>query len=160
VRLLSRWVVILAVGGALLGADPAPPPTPAASQPVRTDTDVARRAHAMAAELMSPYCPGRTLADCPSPSAAALREEVRGLIAQGVSEEQIRSTLSAQFGDAIVGTPRSAVGWALPGLVLAAGALLLIVALRRLSAVRAEPAPATDSALEAEIAEELRQRGL
>ena len=27
----------------------------------------------VANELMSPFCPGRTLADCPSPDAASLR---------------------------------------------------------------------------------------
>lgn len=177
-RGFARRSGLLLLALVLIGADEgpveapsAPAPTPDASSTpevplapakptARTDTEVARRAHGMFAELMSPYCPGRTLADCPSPNAAALREEVRTLLAQGVSEAQIRTTLSAQFGDAIVGTPRSALGWAIPGLVLAGGAALLVVALRRLSRGREEPVPATDPALEAELEAELRRRGL
>ena len=45
----------------------------------------ARRAYALAGELLSPYCPGRTLADCPSPDAGALREEIRTRIDSGES---------------------------------------------------------------------------
>ncbi len=125
-----------------------------------TPTEKARAAYALSRELMSPYCPGRTLADCPSPDAGALREEIRDRIGAGVPPEVIRADLERRFGSAVRGTPASALGWTLPALALAFGALGLGVALAKLSRRSAE-APADDEPLppdlEREIEEELRE---
>ncbi len=122
----------------------------------------ARQAHSLAREVMSPYCPGRTLADCPSPNAAALREEVRGLIDAGVPAPDIRARLEARFGDVVIGVPRGFWGWSLPGLMLFVGAGFLVTALRRISrqATGPEPRPPADPELEEELERELRARGL
>ena len=132
--------------------------TPAAA--AGASEEVAQRAHSMARDVMSPFCPGRTLADCPSPDAAALREQIRAMLQDGVSEERVRSQLREQYGDIVVGVPRGAVGWALPGVLLALGVGVLIYALRRLSA-SPETAPApVNAALEAELDADLQSRGL
>lgn len=122
----------------------------------------ARRAHALAREVMSPFCPGRTLADCPSPDAAALREEIREFIDAGVEKEAILARLEARFGDAIRGVPRSIWGWTFPGLVLLAGAVALVAVLRRISRREAVPdaGPVEDPELEEELERELRARDL
>jgi cytochrome c-type biogenesis protein CcmH/NrfF len=91
----------------------------------------ARTAHELARDLMSPYCPGRTLAECPSPDALAVREEIRSALRAGESPDAIRTRIEARFGDQVVGVPREKVGWALPILALVAGAGLLVLALRR-----------------------------
>ncbi len=121
-----------------------------------------RRAHALARDVMSPFCPGRTLADCPSPDAAALREEIRGLIDAGVDEEAVRVRLEKRFGDAVIGVPRGLWGWSLPGLILLAGAVVLVVVLRRISQreTGAAPGPPEDPELDEELERELRARGL
>ena len=120
------------------------------------DADYARRAHAFSRELMSPYCPGRTLADCPSPDAAALRQEIRELLDAGTEEEVILDQLEARFGQAIYGVPRGFWGWALPGLVLLGGAAFLVSALRRLSDPGVQQAPpVVDPELERELEREL-----
>jgi cytochrome c-type biogenesis protein CcmH/NrfF len=117
-----------------------------------TSSERARRSHALATEVMSPYCPGRTLADCPSPSAGALRAEIRGLVDEGVRDEAILERLEARFGDAIVGVPRGTLGWILPGVILLAGAAILVAVLRRLSARQtAEESEAGDPEPEQEL---------
>ncbi len=121
----------------------------------------ARRAHALARDLMSPYCPGRTLADCPSPDAAALRAEIRGLIDAGLDEGAVRARLEQRFGDAVIGVPRSVLGWTLPGLILLAGAAVLVRVLRRISnGGGPEPDPIDDPELDEDLERELRARGL
>ena len=130
-----------------------------------SDTELSRQSHRIAQDVMSPFCPGRTLADCPSPDAHAVREQIRELLASGVPENQVRARLEQTYGDVVVGVPRSAIGWLLPALLLLAGAGLLVVVLRRLSASGpASPGEATpdgaSGALEAELERELRSRGL
>ena len=122
----------------------------------------ARRAHALARDLMSPYCPGRTLADCPSPDAAALRAEIRGLLRAGLDETGVRARLEERFGDAVIGVPRGVLGWTLPGLVLLAGAGVLVFVLRRISGGEggSDPGPSDDPELDEELERELRDRGL
>jgi cytochrome c-type biogenesis protein CcmH/NrfF len=131
----------------------------AAAQAV-SDTDIARRAHGISSDIMSPYCPGRTLADCPSPSAAAVRSEVRELLAAGATDGEVLQRLEARFGDAISGVPRSVWGWALPVVLLALGLAGLALALRRLSHSKRPEAVAVDPDLEADVDRELRDLGL
>ena len=83
---------------------------------------LARSAHELSRELMSPYCPGRTLADCPSPDAGAVREEIRVALRGGEPVDSIRQRIEARFGAAVVGVPTTALGWLIPIVLLAAGA--------------------------------------
>ena len=103
-----------------------------------SDEEVGHRALQLARELMSPFCPGRTLAACPSPNATMVKDEIRALIAAGETEAQIRGYLSTRYGDALVGTPKTPLGWMLPGAMLAVGVGLLIFALRRISQTPSE----------------------
>ncbi len=130
-----------------------------------SDAELSRQSHRIAQDVMSPFCPGRTLADCPSPDAHAVREQIRDLLAAGVAESQVRARLEQTYGDAVVGVPRSALGWLLPVLLLLAGAGLLVAVLRRLSAAGSEspsevPPDGVSGVLEAELERELRTRGL
>jgi cytochrome c-type biogenesis protein CcmH/NrfF len=93
-----------------------------------------RRARALADELMSPFCPGRTLSDCPSPNAAAVREEIRVWIDQGRSDAEIRAELRARFGDALAGEPESPWGRGAPLAVIALVGVLFALGVRRVVA--------------------------
>lgn len=93
---------------------------------------------------MSPFCPGRTLASCPSPQAAELIQWIALQEAAGVSREDVVRMLVERHGEDILGAP-PAKGFALWAYVLPVvgfvgfGAVALLV-LRRI--VRpAAPAP-------------------
>jgi cytochrome c-type biogenesis protein CcmH/NrfF len=85
-----------------------------ALSPARAETDssVPKWAYDLAHELMSPYCPGRTLAECPSPQAAELRIWIHTQAAAGATPDEVREMLYDRFGDIVRGAPR-AEGWGL-----------------------------------------------
>ena len=137
----------------------------AGSVAAESEEDSARRALAFSSSIMSPFCPGRALTDCPSPDAGALREEIRGLLGSGMDENAIRLELRRRYGDVVMAEPTSGWGWVLPVSILAAGMALLGYALLRLSRGRtgealARPASTSAGALGAEIDRDLRDRGL
>lgn len=115
----------------------------------------ARQANELSRELMSPFCPGRTLADCSSPDAAAIRQEIREALRTGEPPDEIRSQIEARFGDHVVGVPRQLLGWLIPIAALLAGAAALLWLLRR-AVRRPAPAPrALSPELEARLSREI-----
>lgn len=115
----------------------------------------ARQANELSRDLMSPFCPGRTLADCGSPDAAAVRKEIHEALAAGETPEQIRAQIEGRFGDHVVGVPRELVGWLLPIAALLAGAGALVWILRRAVRRPAPPPRALSPEVEARLAREL-----
>lgn len=106
-----------------------------------------RRARALADELMSPFCPGRTLSDCPSPNAAAVREQMRAWIDEGRSDSEIRAELRARFGDALAGEPESPWGRLAPlALIAGVGLAFALAAMRIVAPGQAEPDAANEEA--------------
>jgi cytochrome c-type biogenesis protein CcmH len=92
----------------------------------------------LAGDLMSPYCPGRTLSSCPSPQAAEL---VQWMVVQesgGATKEQVIEMLVERFGEEILGAPpaKGITIWAyvLPILGFVLGGGFVGVALRRIVA--------------------------
>lgn len=116
---------------------------------------LARQAHELSRELMSPYCPGRTLADCPSPDAGAVRDEIRESLRGGESVDAIRTRIESRFGAQVIGVPTTTLGWMIPIVALAAGALVLVLALRR-AVSRGAPLPRVSNDVAARLEQELR----
>ncbi len=108
---------------------------PAAAAP----EDVANR---LSNEIMSPFCPGVTLHDCPSKEADDLRERIRNWSAEGWSEDQIMTELTAEYGPGISAVPPGDVGvlapWVLPALVAAGGLFFTGALARRWTRAREE----------------------
>ena len=59
----------------------------------------------LAGELMSPFCPGRTVASCPSPQASELIQWIQVQEAAGASKEEVVEMLIERFGPEIEGAP-------------------------------------------------------
>lgn len=98
-------------------------------------------------DLMSPFCPGRTLAQCTSPQAGELRQWILMQEAAGASEDEVRENLLARFGDGIRSAPK-AEGWGLsayvlPAVFFVAGGGLVVILLRRM--VRSTQKPQAQS---------------
>ena len=92
-------------------------------------------AYDLAHDLMSPYCPGRALAECPSPQADQLRLWIIQQARAGKTRAEVEAELVANFGDQIRQTPRAEgiglVAYAVPAAFVVVGAGLLAFFLRR-----------------------------
>ena len=86
-------------------------------------------------EIMSPYCHGLTLDNCPTKGAAELRDQIRTWLMEGQSEDWILDELELQYGPSILGAPRmrgmGLVAWLVPPLFFVVGAIGVVVFLRR-----------------------------
>jgi len=127
--------------------------------------------------LMSPYCPGLTIASCPSPGADSLRRDIRARLAGGEAPQAIVDAYVSAWGEQVLGAPPARswalVLWVLPGLLLIAGAVALSLWLRSLRRVGIlaeevpqgvpappdERVPTADQALLARLEAELREFG-
>lgn len=86
-------------------------------------------------QVMSPFCPGVLLANCPSAPAAALRSEIERRIAAGQSADAIEADLERRFGERVLAAPRASgwglIAWLTPGTVIGLGGLATARWLRR-----------------------------
>jgi cytochrome c-type biogenesis protein CcmH/NrfF len=90
------------------------------------DRPNAAEAERAIAQLRSPYCPGLMLETCPSPPAAALRDSIYDLAAEGLGTSEIVDWMLARHGEEFRGVPQgSGAGlwaWVIPPLALLIGA--------------------------------------
>lgn len=111
-----------------------------------------RRALELYQQVMSPFCPGRALSDCPSSKAHDLKSEMRRELEAGTPPDQILSGVFAKYGDQYRAVPGfsgfALLAWVAPIVFLVTG---LLVALRLASARRVR-AYITDSSQGAQIA--------
>ena len=124
--------------------------TPAGANPQDVANDIAR-------EMMSPYCPGVTLHDCPSDRSRELRARIVAWGEDGLDKDQIWDRLESEFGSDIRASPSTdgsgLWAWVLPIAATAAGVVAAAVLARRWS--RREK-PQSDSSVE--VTSEQRQR--
>jgi cytochrome c-type biogenesis protein CcmH/NrfF len=103
--------------------------------PAAADAAAEQWAYDLAHSLMSPYCPGRTLSDCPSPQADELRLWILEQARAGATREEVEAELTRSFGDQLRQAPRAEgmglVAYAVPAVFLLAGGVLLVAFLRR-----------------------------
>ncbi len=93
--------------------------------------------YALAHELMSPFCPGRTLAACPSPNATELRMWIVMQEAAGATQAEVMEDLIARFGDVIRSEPKQE-GWGIlaylfPAFLIFGGLGVVAVVFRRIA---------------------------
>jgi cytochrome c-type biogenesis protein CcmH len=90
--------------------------------------------NAIAKQLYCPVCENIPLDVCPTQACAQWRELIREKLIQGWSEQQIKNYFVEQYGDRVLGTPPARgfnwVFYFVPPLAIAAGIVILILALR------------------------------
>jgi cytochrome c-type biogenesis protein CcmH/NrfF len=110
---------------------------PAAAAPEDVANDISN-------EIMSPFCDGVTLHDCPSQEAEDLRDRIQAWVSDGQSRPQIMSRLEREFGAGIRAAPPGEgagfVAWLPPLVALGAGAAGAWAVARKWSR-RTQPAP-------------------
>jgi cytochrome c-type biogenesis protein CcmH/NrfF len=119
---------------------------PAAADTPASDDAATRWAYDLANDLMSPFCPGRSLADCPSPDAASLRMWIIVQAAAGRTRADVEKELYAKYGEVIRARPSAegfgATAYLIPIAVFAGGGALVAWFLRRATRrAAAQPVP-------------------
>lgn len=124
-------------------------------------------AYALWHEMMSPFCPGRSLADCPSTAAESLRMWILMQEAGGRERSEVEAELLDRYGDVILAAPRAQgfglAAYLMPAVVFVAGGVLLGVFLRRqtrASQPGVQAAEPLDPDLARRVDEELRRSGV
>jgi cytochrome c-type biogenesis protein CcmH/NrfF len=134
-RAFVAWAVAWGLAGALALA--------AASATADQGAPAGGWAYDVANELMSPYCPGRTLNDCPSSQAAELKAWIVAQDAAGRPRADVENELLARYGDVILQAPKATgfglTAYVLPVVAFAAGLALVVTFLRRQGARPAAP---------------------
>jgi cytochrome c-type biogenesis protein CcmH/NrfF len=139
---LAAVATVLAIAGLLLVDRPAPD-----------------EAAALFSRVMSPFCPGLLLANCPSPAAEVLRQEIRQAVQDGVPSRTVEADLYTRFGDRIRAEPPASgfglLAWVIPAALLAASAGWLATWLRH---AKRPTEPDSDQPLQEPYSVELRRR--
>ncbi|HVH99246.1 MAG TPA: cytochrome c-type biogenesis protein CcmH [Enhygromyxa sp.] len=78
------------------------------AQPTPEDLQAESLAQDIAAEMPSPYCPGRSIASCPSEPARELENDILALAKEGKDREQIEAILVDRFGEEKMGKAHQA----------------------------------------------------
>jgi cytochrome c-type biogenesis protein CcmH len=117
-----------------------------------------QRVERIASELRCPMCQGLSVADSPSDTARAMRALVQQRVAEGRSDDEIRAEFRRAYGDWILLAPplldpRGAV-WALPLLVVVAGAAVVWLRIGRAPPAARPSAEQLRVLRERELAEE------
>ena len=99
------------------------------------DPKVEARLKAVSEELRCLVCQNQTIADSNAPLAVDLRQQVRAMIRDGKSDDEIRAYMVARYGDFVLYKPPfnavTAVLWVAPGLLIVFGFTVMFVMLRR-----------------------------
>ncbi|MBA3545361.1 MAG: cytochrome c-type biogenesis protein CcmH [Nannocystis sp.] len=103
-------------------------------------------------DLMSPYCPGRTIATCPSPQARKLESNILNQALAGKTRVEIEAQLAERFPDirGYLGRPEIIYGTALVALLAIIG--LFLAARRWVGHGRAAVSKAASAAAAADMA--------
>ncbi len=106
-----------------------------------------RRASGIFDSTMSPFCPGKTLASCPSGKATEWRADIRAWMAEGLSDDEILARLQAKVpGFQLESTPPTDWSWAGPIAVFALLTAAFVVGGRRAVRRRDQATVAASSA--------------
>jgi cytochrome c-type biogenesis protein CcmH len=152
----ANLVLVGALALALIGA-----PSAHAVQPDEIMPDPAKEARArdLSRELRCMVCQNQSIDDSDAPLARDLRLLVRERLKAGDSDSQVINFLVSRYGEFVLLKPRfaahTALLWAVPALVLIAGAILAAFTFRR-RALPAAPPPGL-TAEEAERVQKLLQ---
>lgn len=105
------------------------------ARPLAEDEAVEKRLTAIAEELRCLVCQNESLAGSRADLAEDLRREVRGLIKEGKTDQEVKDFLVSRYGDFVLYKPpvkpTTWLLWAGPFLLLVVGIVVLIRYLRR-----------------------------
>ena len=114
------------------------------------------RARALSRELRCMVCQNQSIDDSEAPLARDLRLLVRERLKAGDSDQQVLDFLTARYGEFVLLKPplgwNTVLLWFAPAGVLAAGAIGLVIALRRRQRLEPEAVPGLSAAEQQRLA--------
>ncbi len=153
-RTAAAWLLTALVAAAALGPDQ-PPSAARLGQPAGpplTGAELERLTEELSSLMRCPVCQGLSVADSPTPRAAAMKNEVRELLAAGYDRQQVLDYFEQSYGEFIRLAPRAEgfnlTVWLAPAAILLLG-FALILARRRASRARRPAVAEADAELEA-----------
>ena len=111
------------------------------------DPTLNERYRALIHEVRCPKCLNESIGESKAPVAAELRREIRRLIGEGASDDEIKTFLSSRYGEFVLYRPRMTpttfAVWAAPFVLLALGGIVFwrILAARTNQPLDEEPPP-------------------
>jgi cytochrome c-type biogenesis protein CcmH/NrfF len=110
----------------------------------RDPGQVSQLTHQISLEIYSPFCPGKTLAMCPSGGASDVRQEIQVLAREGKDKQQIKNAIIDKYGEEFrLIEPPAQDNYALLG-VLGGAFMLCLFAIWFFAARRKADAPSED----------------
>ena len=112
--------------------------------------------------LIAPCCWTQPISQHESAVAVQMRQEVRSMVAAGMSREEIMDHFVSQYGERVLATPRpegfNRLVYLLPWIVLVFGVWLLFILLKKLrtSAPAASQTPSLDNRYASLVEKELK----
>lgn len=103
-----------------------------------TDPDAVPTLSQVSGRVMSPFCPGLTLDECPTDQSASLRAELESMIRQGSTNQEIDEWVVQNYGEVALATPSGMSAWLAPVAVGVAGLALTVAFVSRLATRRSE----------------------
>ena len=159
--MVERLLILLAA--LLLAIAPA---AAKVAEPVASDPALEARMMALATELRCLVCQNQTIADSHADLAVDLRQQVREMLARGLTDDQVRRYMTDRYGDFVLYRPplksTTAALWLGPGLLLAVALAALAVVIRRRSHLaddQFEPDPALEGDAPANASDRLSPPG-
>lgn len=117
-----------------------------------SDPELEARYRHLGQQLRCPKCQNQSVGDSDSPIALDLRREVRAMLEQGMTDNEIKDFLQQRYGDYILYQPRlqqsTVLLWSLPVALLVLGLVVIATIARRQRKATAEFTP-DEKALEA-----------
>jgi cytochrome c-type biogenesis protein CcmH len=108
---------------------------PPSATPTAADPVLEARMRAITVELRCLVCQNQTIADSHADLAVDLRQEVRELLARGLTDDQVRRYMTDRYGDFVLYRPplkpSTVVLWLGPAALLAIALAALAVVIRR-----------------------------
>jgi len=141
-------------GQALIGEPQGPP---------LTGEELERVTNEVSSLMRCPVCQGLSVADSPTPSAVAMKEEVRQFLAAGYTQTQILAYFEHSYGEFIRLEPKAKgfnlLVWILPIAALLTGLALVMRRVRRPDDDFRDDAPPVDPDLETYLEQVRREVG-
>jgi cytochrome c-type biogenesis protein CcmH len=137
-----REALVQAVAALLVAAAVAVPALAKEAAPEAADPAIEARMTRITAELRCLVCQNQTIADSNAGLAVDLRRETREMLRQGKSDAEIVAYMTDRYGDFVLYRPplrrTTALLWFGPAAMLAIGAAVLILVLRRRTRLAAD----------------------